>query len=351
MDKPNILQRTERLLTREQLGNRHRLSSRQINDWLGESKGSVDQLEVMQSLAQVAEFLNVTDAFRAANIPFISFKGPLLAQKIYGDATYRYYKDFDFLIERDEIPRALLELQKQGFLIQNSDLPTDKCKLNLWLDHNNQIELYHPSRGVSIELHSRLFKLTILPITQLTKLVQENTVSTDFHGREFKVFSHEFELVYLIIHGGMHYWSRLKWLVDLKELANRFPLNETKFIALTNVLKAGHLVALCNALLSMHFQDSKQFPNDRSVSQKLLKHTLKTIASEDVMQPKNIRDYILFFMHRANLFSPLRYKISVVKTLFFASDLASKKWMPCSVFMNYLIGPIWKIFRGIRLIN
>jgi hypothetical protein len=346
LEEPKIVS-----LTRETLHSRHRLTHRQINDWLGKCIEPADQQEVLTSLAQVAEFIKITDILRKAEIPFVSFKGPLLSQKIYGDPTYRHSKDFDFLIGRESIPKALEELQKNGFQIENNDLPLDQCKLHLWLEHNNQVELYNPESGISVEIHSRLFKLSILPHSELLELIRENSTIVHFNGKEFVAFSHEFELAYLILHGGIHYWNRLKWLVDVKELINKYTLDETKFLAIINYLRAEHLVALCNSLLAIYFPHTKYLPCKCNPPQKLLRYSLNAIEAEDVVEATNFKKYINYFVRRAKLFPQISYKLSVIKIILFAPDLAAKKWMPCSASLNYLLGPFWKLFRGIRLVN
>jgi hypothetical protein len=331
--------------SREQLFYRHRLTHRQIDDVLGKDATQNTQEEVMSSLAKVGEFLKITDAFKEAKLPFISLKGPLLSYKIYGDATYRYFKDFDFLMDFKDINNAANLLAEYGYQTDLKLLFKDHCKLKLLLSRTNQIEFYNPITNTSIEIHVRLFRNVIISNEDLNPLVKKNTTEVNFMNRAFHVLNHEFELMYLIIHGSSHLWGRLKWLLDVRELTERFTLDQTKFLELTNLFQAHHLVALCNALLDNYFPNSKKLPQKLQASTKLVNNSLKTIKSKSVFEKQNISNLLLFHYRCSQLFPGLKYKQSYIKNLFFSPELALQKWMPCSIILNYLISPFWKIIR------
>lgn len=339
---------SQKKLTRALLYNRHRLSHRQINDWIGEGKHNESPEQRIAQLAKVASFVEITDWFREHKISFLSFKGPLLSQKIYKDPTYRYYNDFDFLIDRSNIDLALKVLHDKGFHNVHFRFPEKESKKQLWLDHTNEIMLFHPEKELTIEIHWNLFAADPVLKQNLKNLVDTNTTSINFSGREYTVFSHEFDLIYLIIHGGGHFWGRLKWLVDIKELIERFPLDEKKFLNISTELRAGRLVALCNSLLKIYFPDSKLLPCNDHVSQSMIDKALYTIQAKEMFEMGNTKEYIRYYWNHVKLVPGLRYKINILKQILFAPDLAEKKWMPCSAFLNYLMGPLWKLSRGIR---
>jgi hypothetical protein len=332
-------------LTRELLYDRHRLSHRQIDDWLGRLNEPGAQIEVFRQLQLVAFFLKITDRFRELGIEFISFKGPLLSQKIYGDPTYRFFKDFDLLIEPDQISHAVEVLRDEGFEISNLDVDTSECKRQLLEDHNHHVECYHPTEQIVIEVHSRLFPFGILPVHKWDKLIQANTETKIFQDRKFTVFSHEFEMIYLITHAGTHFWNRLKWLLDIRELMNRYPLDERHFLELTVQINSAKHVAVCNALLAIYFPDTTLLPSTVKVSEKSLKYVLRNIESEDIIDGKNWKEFFPFYANRLALFSNTNYKLSVLKSVLFSPELALKKWMPCSAILNYIVGPFWKLTR------
>jgi len=335
-------------LTRELLYHRHRLSHRQIDDWIGKEGNNSDLDATLYQMAKVAYFVEVTDCFNESGIPFISFKGPLLSQKIYNDPIYRYSNDFDFLIDRENVTKALNILYHRSFRNVHFELPDDECRKQFWFDNINHLMLHNSEIGVTIEIHWNLFSTDFISKKALQKIINSNTVKFKFSGREFNVFSHEFELIYLIIHGGVHFWGRLKWLVDIKELLNLFPLDEKYFSQLTNDMRANRLVALCNSVLAIYFPDTKKLPSKEKVSDGILKYALNTIQKDDLYDLNSESKYIGYYWNISKLFPGLRYKLSVAKKIMFASDLAEKDWMPCSSFLHYLVSPFWKMIRGTR---
>jgi hypothetical protein len=92
---------------RELLHNRHRLSHQQINTWLGEQQNQLVFEEKLQQLNQLSKFLEIADAFIKKDIWFLPLKGPMLSYRIYGDATCRISRDFDFLIKQKDVETTI----------------------------------------------------------------------------------------------------------------------------------------------------------------------------------------------------------------------------------------------------
>ena len=337
--------------SRELLHERHRLSHRQIDEWLGTKTSEyVYQEETIQQLNHVAEFIKITDLFRENDIPFISLKGPLLSLKIYGDPTVRKFNDFDFLIDEEYFLSALKLLLTLGYKIQEHGVPNNNCKMKLWYEYTNNIILYNPDKNRIIELHHRLFKQEIITKEKWKDLIKEHTNIIKFQQRNFQVFDHEFELIYLLIHGGLHFWGRLKWLIDIKKMIDCFHLNETKFIRIKEITKAHNVINVYNALIKGYFPDSKPLPSaNEDFLEKEISYALKNINSSELIIPNDSQTYLQHYIHRIRLFPSYRYKLSIIKGLLFDTDLLQKKWMPCLRIVNYIIAPFWKLINRILL--
>ena len=92
------------LQDREYLIKRHRLSHRQIDNLLGETKSKEFIHTSMQSLEFIKHFIELIDLLKQHNISYINFKGPLLSQLIYGDPTVRFSHDIDILVDKNGRP-------------------------------------------------------------------------------------------------------------------------------------------------------------------------------------------------------------------------------------------------------
>lgn len=302
--------------SREVLFQRHRLSHQQINKFLGEQPHVLLMEEKINQLKQVALFLEITTALQKADIWFVAYKGPLLSYRIYNDVTYRRFKDFDFLIKPEEIPKTIAVLGNLGFVPRSFQWPSSGNKEKRLLLFLNQYTLDHPSKDISVEIHWSLLKYPVIRQEIFDLIIQENIQETVFSGQKFYQFSIEFELLHLVIHGGLHTWSRLKWLIDIHEIINRFHVDKPKFEILVKLLHAQRLVGLCNAMLSHYFPGTVLLPVDAPTPEWFINYSLHQImrsTDTPVYLPKDLITYRWFHIQA---FSHWKYKIMKVSLLF-----------------------------------
>jgi hypothetical protein len=189
----------------------------------------------------------------------------------------------------------------------------------------NQYSLHHPSKKISVEIHWSLLKYPAVRFGKLAETVDENIQQTVFAGQEFKQFTLEFELLHLVIHGGLHTWSRLKWLVDIHEILKRFPADKIKFEALVRALNAQRMVGLCNAMLRHYYPESVLLPVDAPVPDWVLRYSLRQmnrITDTPVYLPGDLLTYRRFHLLA---FPGWRYRITKLILLMIFSLQNKKK--------------------------
>ena len=71
-------------------------------------------LNSSRNLLLTRELLFIIDNFDAKGIPIMPFKGPVLAEQVYGDIALRSFVDLDLLIPEREYTRAEELLQSLG---------------------------------------------------------------------------------------------------------------------------------------------------------------------------------------------------------------------------------------------
>lgn len=308
-------------MDRSILYHRHQLSHQQIDDFLGNEGSRGFRETKAQMLVKLNDFLGVSKLFSEAGIAFIPLKGFLLSQRIYEDPSYRITGDFDLLIKPDWIPLAIRVLSANGYQPVKFDWPESPVRQKKVLHIINQYPMVHKDTGVYIELHWRLFRKHLVSQKRLDAIIEENLEETRLAGQTFRQFNHELELLYLVIHGGLHAWRRLKWLVDVHELLERFPLDEEKFRALARKLKARRLVALCNAMLHEFFPGSKGLPSKQKAHPFLLAFSRECIYSEQDDPSKNFSETLKRARFKLTAITGWRYRI----TAFRFSNLTQKE--------------------------
>ncbi len=338
-------------LNRHILRNRHRLSERQIDDFLGEKTNSESPEDRMLGMQQIGTFLKIVKLLKIQGIEFINLKGPLLSQRIYDDPLYRYSRDFDILVEPNRVNQVLQLLQNEGFHFPDFEWPESKRRQHIALHFLNQIEMIHEESGLMMEIHWKLFSTRVTDQETLQNLVQENIETVEFGGVGLNRFSKEFELFYLVVHGGIHAWFRLKWLVDIHEMLERKTFNWEKFHRIIADCNAQKLVPICNAMLQEYFPDGPRIPDATPVPKKLA-----NIALEQCRQPEGDphitrANTSKLLYYRMKLFPSIQYKTDVSKVITFCKTDLKYDWLPPFKPAYYLFRPVGYVLRSTGIIE
>ena len=266
----------------EILRDRHRLSPQQINVLFGREVIKESFEEKAAALGKVAEFLRVTDAFTAEGLRFIPLKGPILSYRLYGDATWRHYYDLDILVDFTSVSKSAKLLSELGYLSMYHTWPEKKCGQRLITNHMHHVFFTHPLNELNIELHWRLFQTPAVRFSKIEDLVKKYQSGEIFAGRSFHVLSDELELLYLVMHGSIHFWRRLKWLIDVDAYIKTRNIDWKLFERLARDLKAERLVSVGKSVLTEYFPESPLVPfNDYAP------RFMKELALQKVGEPED----------------------------------------------------------------
>ena len=144
--------------------------------------------------------------------PAISFKGPVLAQRLYGDIAAREYCDLDLLLRPRDIPPAISALEKLGF---TAALPLEPWQLQRQLRSGCE---YAMSNGpLHAELHWQFAPRQFGALFDIEKLFARSS-SVRLGDRDIPALSREDDFLMLVVHGTKHGWARFSWLADLAAL-------------------------------------------------------------------------------------------------------------------------------------
>lgn len=158
--------------------------------------------------------LEIISSFENKNIPVVPFKGPVLAQFVYGDPGMRIFGDLDILISKADTGRASSELIHLGYKpVLNLSLP----QMRLYMAYEDDLIFIHEKTGVCVELHWELTgRCLSLPMDM--DFVNDNMQSVRVLGKVVSHLSYENLLIYLCVHGARHMWARIEWLYSIAEL-------------------------------------------------------------------------------------------------------------------------------------
>ncbi len=183
-----------------------------------------------QMLHFSAEMEYVSQLLTEHQIPLLFLKGPTLGYDLYGDISLRTSGDLDILV-----PMELLT-DTEGILRQAGYEKDDYIKtvLNDWKWRHHHVAYVHPIKKVKLEVHWRLNPGPAKEPTfnDLWKRRNKNNLTNS----SVYTLGNEDLLLFLMIHGARHGWSRLRWLLDIHQLMNR----EVNWQNMSNYFKTYH---------------------------------------------------------------------------------------------------------------
>ena len=176
-----------------------------------------------RSLYLARELLTLLDLFTAHDIPAIPYKGPLLAQTVYGSLALRPFEDLDILIHKADALKARDLLADNGCRIVGPQIPLPLRQEQAHLQAKYNFKLERQSGAVVVELHwgvtPQYYSFPPDPEWLWQQLEQ-----IELAGKPVSTFSPEDYLLILCAHGANHCWLyRLSWICDIAELLHRNP--------------------------------------------------------------------------------------------------------------------------------
>jgi len=178
----------------------------------------LERLEAVERLwqANVARALDqALLALDSRGVQTVALKGPVLAERLYPDASMRRSTDLDLLIAEADIERAAAALEPLGYELE------DGLAALYARRHHHHLRLAGRCPPV-IELHFRAyvgFGVTLPAEALLGRARPYRTAA----GAPCWVLAPEDELLYLAVHAAGHCFDRLLWLYDLKLFMTRHP--------------------------------------------------------------------------------------------------------------------------------
>ena len=192
------------------------------------------RLTHLQALADLARLASVLDAL---GTPWLTVKGPVLAERAYPRPDLRGYTDLDIVVPRRAVGRALVELEAIGARVL--DLNWDL------LARTRSAEVHVALGNTVVDLHWHLFNIGELrgefPISMAE--LYERAPRVELPTCRVPTLDRADTALHLGVHGCLSGANRLVWLKDIEQATagEDFPWDE--LVARTRMARAGLPVA------------------------------------------------------------------------------------------------------------
>ncbi len=149
-------------------------------------------------------------------IDLLFVKGLTLSKLAYGTIALKKGWDIDVLVAEEQVVSASRVLRELGYecTIPGAGLSDDEMRC--WAHSSKESVWHNASRGVFVELHSRLVDNEML-LTG-SEDFQSARVVEIVSGVALPTLREERLFAYLCVHGAASAWFRLKWLADFAAL-------------------------------------------------------------------------------------------------------------------------------------
>ena len=202
------------------------------------------EAEAAESRLLAEELVGILGVLDSQGIPAVTYKGPALAVRLYGDLSLRGFGDLDIVVcERDA-------LQARRLLIERGYAPerVETSDLNQFLRENHELLLYRGDGKVRLDLHWRCISRTACLAGDPERFL-EHLETISIAGVEVRSLWLETYLLILCMHAAKHQWVQLKLICDIAEILTvpdldwQYALHEAEELGLKRVLGIGILLA------------------------------------------------------------------------------------------------------------
>ena len=172
-----------------------------------------------RSLFLTAELLRLLESFSQQGISLLPYKGPTLAQSLYGDIALRSFSDLDLLVRIDDVQRATDALQTLGY---SADPPVSPVRRSAHLALASEQMFRRTAGAALVELQWRVAPAYFSVDFDLDWFWR-TAVHVSLGERPVPALASEALLLVLSVHGAKHYWESLVWIADIAQLLRKYP--------------------------------------------------------------------------------------------------------------------------------
>jgi hypothetical protein len=186
-----------------------------------------------RTLGQIRLLADVLGALEECGVPSIPYKGPVLAQQLYGDPTLRHSTDLDIVVPRESYAAARKALVDLGLTPRAGHTPRQEATLFRWLGHAS----FGHGADAFIELHWRFAPLQFpFALTPEAAIARAGRLS--IAGRMVGAMAPDDLAATLAMHAARHLYERLEWLAGITRLILEHGTDATALLAHAQRLRA-----------------------------------------------------------------------------------------------------------------
>jgi hypothetical protein len=198
----------------------------QAHEWLSKNSyllpaDQFDQLRTRfvesarRSLWLTGELVRVVDYLQAAGIEVLTYKGPALAQMLYGSVTLRDFGDIDLIVRPADVPTSINLIEELGY---KAEFPKGAARQRQYLSRGYEAVFGSEYGRNVVELQWQVLP-RFYAIGFDVNIMFDRATTIEIASRTIRTLGAEDLFLVLCIHAAKHRWERLSWLHDIALLS------------------------------------------------------------------------------------------------------------------------------------
>ena len=291
-----------------------------------------------QALWLTRELLRILEHLHSRGIAALPYKGPVLAEFLYGNVLQRQFGDLDIIVRASDVVCAKAAVRALGYE-PSLTLTAKQEQAYLQSGYEYAFDSSHGRNLLEIQwqILPRFYAVNF-DMDGLLQRAQSLTVS----GHPLQTLGMEDLVLVLSAHAAKHAWIQLSWLCDLVRLAEGKPVRwevvqqQAERLGIERIVKASFLLA--HKLLGAEIPAALQAPGNQAES--LTAQVLPILGGREEINPESIPYFKLMLSSRERRRDRLRFLWRLAVTPGIGEWSAIR-----------LPSPLFPLYRGVRTVR
>ena len=302
------------------------------------------QNNARQTLWLTRELLRILEQLDSYGIAALPYKGPVLAEILYGNVTMRQFSDLDLLIHSSDLPRIKSALAELGY---EPGIELTEREHRDYLKSGYEYTFDGPQGRNLVEVQWRIVPRFYCVDFNVDDFFHR-AVTSALSGMTLQTLSAEDLMLVLCVHAAKHAWQQLSWLCDIAELARSQQIDWNEVQKQSRRLGIQRIVdvtlVLAHKLLDLEGVPSKlRLRGVFGLNEPLANEIIPTLAAGADYNTESIPYFRLMIRVRERW----RDRVKFLWRLIFTPSIAewSALRLPSPLF------PLYRVVRILRLIS
>src|SRR2546426_2252135 len=213
---------------------------------------------VHQALWLTREMLRIIECFDGHGIRALAYKGPALAEILYGNVASRQFADLDILVSPDDLPKVRACLAELGY---EASLKLPPREERAYIAAGYELVFDLGEHRNLLEIQWRILPRFYAVGFDIERLF-DRAIAVDLCGRAVRTLSPGGLMLVLCVHASKHAWTQLSWIREIGELSKSqlldwvAILNEAERLGICRILAVS--LALANNLFGAEIPEAVQ---------------------------------------------------------------------------------------------